>query len=356
MTRGVTRRTFLLGVLAAGACSSRRSTTPDRVALTTPSPHAPSPPAPPPAPPTTPAPIASATATPPAPPPPAAFEPLPGDVLPEAKRLAGRIAVALVTYQAGELPAAVAARALGAASPAETATAASASAAADVLAGALGPLVVAGARSTGEVVYPQLGGETAERCSVMVVTRQTLTTPEAAPLAVVTRTIDVRLRLAGAAWTFEELASVGGDPVPTPSDLSEPARLVLADPRIELPDSARWDIAARRVSDRLLETLLVMAEQAPFSATVLSSGHPLTVFGTDRPTDHLAGRAVDVWRVGGAAVVGQAGDGPAGTMARALFESGTLKQLGAPWDYDAGGGSSFTDRVHTDHLHVAVPA
>ncbi len=71
------------------------------------------------------------------------------------------------------------------------------------------------------------------------------------------------------------------------------ARAVLDDPRIDLPDSARWDILAGEVSPALLRL-----------------------------------------------------------MSRAADEAAV--RIGSPWALDGLGGRSFTDVVHQDHLHIAV--
>ncbi len=296
-------------------------------------------------------PIRPPSATPsPAPPP---YQPAPGEALLEAKRLAGRVAVALTSYAAGEPAGAVVARALAPTlvpgSPPAVAVPA------DVTAVAA-PLLVPAARSAGRVVYPQLGGESSaqDRCAVLVVTEQRLLRDAAEE--VVTRTIDVRLRLGpGGAWAVEGLASAGGDPVARPPDLPPAAAAVLDDPRIALPDTARWDVHAGRVDERLLAAMRAMAGMFPYGVTCLVNGHPQRVFGTDRTSNHTGGRAVDVWRVGDLPVVAQPGpDSPARRMQQALFDLGEVQELGGPWDLDGGGGRSFTDRiVHHDHLHVA---
>lgn len=277
------------------------------------------------------------------------FEPVPGDVLLDAKRLAGRMAVALTTYAAGEDAMAVAARALR---PMLSPGSAAPRVPVEAVAAAAAPLVVPGTDSAGRVVYPQLGGESfaQDTCSVMVVTEQRLAS------GTITRTLDLRLRLTGRGWAFEGVASAGGDPVPRPPDLSAIAAQVLDDARITLPDSARWDIHAGRIDDRLLATMQAMAGMFPYAVTCLASGHPPQVFDTARTSNHTTGRAVDVWRVGDLPVVAQqaAPATPAHRMHQALHDLGEAEELGGPWDLDAGGRRSFTDRVvHKDHLHVA---
>lgn len=99
-------------------------------------------------------------------PPPPPYEPLPGEYLPNAKRLAAAVAAALTTYDVGTQPGDVAGRAIagdlvpGGAPPA---SALATPKGLDELAAAVARLVDPGATSVGEVVYPQCGGDTPKR-------------------------------------------------------------------------------------------------------------------------------------------------------------------------------------------------
>jgi hypothetical protein len=198
--------------------------------------------------------------------------------------------------------------------------------------------------SHAEVVYAQLGGLLPDAVSVLVVARED---------GGVTRTLDVRLRREAGAWAVEGVADDGGAPV-EPGSGSPTAEAVLASPRIALPDSARWDIARGDVDDRLLAVLLDIAERHDVAVSVLRSGHPVEIFGTDRTSDHTRGIAVDVYAVDGDLVVEQrAGGTPAHDLARWLYERGDVR-LGSPWAFDGRGGRSFTDPLHQDHLHIAL--
>jgi len=292
----------------------------------------------------------------PSPAPPPLYTPLAGDPLPNAKRLAGRIAQQLTTYGAGEDALVTAARALD---PLLSEESAPSTLAPGALAPLVAPLVMPGT-STSTIDFAQLGGYTPAtapaRCSVMVVTRQHQVLPDGTRATTI-RTIDVRLEDLGEGWRLEGVADLGGVPVPPPPTLSPEAQAVLTDPRITLPDSARWDVHAGVIEPNVLVALQLMAAVAPFSVTVLRSGHPATVFGAERVSDHTRGRAVDIWAVGGQPVTGQPVDSPtAGAVARAMFDDRNLvSQVGSPWDLDAAASSrSFTDVVHADHLHVAV--
>lgn len=207
--------------------------------------------------------------------------------------------------------------------------------------------------SRGEVIYPQLGGLTDDRASVMVVTRQTIGKGGVVERSVV-RTIDVRLVRGDGGWQFDHLASTGG----AFQSLEELAlaHAVANDPRIEMPDSARLDIMAGLVSPVLLEVMSQLADITPYGVTVLATGHPHNVFETDRQSHHTVGRAVDIHRIGDNLVIDDHEEG-SGTMLAMIWMLAhpDVVQVGGPWDFDGKGSSrSFTNTVHLDHVHLAV--
>lgn len=287
------------------------------------------------------------------------YEPLPGEYLPNAKRLAAAVVTAVTTHGAGSQPGDVASRAAAVDLVPDGAPPAAALAAPEglgQLAVTVAPLVHPGAASSGEVVYPQCGGDTPTACSIMTVVRQTQRFTDGRPDAVTVRTMDVRLALKDGRWGLETIASIGGEPVPAPPDLPATALAVLADPRIDLPDTCRWDIHAGRIDQRLLATMLQAADLAPYSVCVLSTGHPPKVFGARFTSNHTPGRAVDVWAVDGQPVVLQQPSeaSRAFQVAMAVYDAGAVTELGSPWDFDQpGGGRSFANDVHRDHLHLA---
>lgn len=266
------------------------------------------------------------------------YRPLPGEPEPEAKQAAADVLQAMTTFSAGPDPASAVATALGGLG------------APVALVGEAAPLLVSGAASAGDIVYPQLGGLTGQAASVMVVLRQRLL--EGGVLRSVVRTIDVRLARNGQAWIVTGIESVGGappDPAPPPSPIAAP---VLANSKIDLPDSARWDIIAGTIDDRVLRVLAKLGTDHQLAITVLATGHPHEVFGSGHLSNHTGGRAVDLWAVDGRPVVEQRDPvGPLAVLARSLLADG-VTELGGPWDLDGPGGASFTNTVHQDHLHV----
>ncbi len=261
-----------------------------------------------------------------------------GEVEPEAKQLAADIAYSLTTYEESD-----------------DATTRFSSIAGltgvELLAEAGEPLTHRGRWSRGLVLYPQLGGLTNERVSVMVVIRQTVGQGSDPEFSVV-RTLDIRLIRGEVGWEFEALASAGGafDSI---EDLAL-AGAVAADPRIEMPDSARLDILGGEISPILLEIMSELADIASYGVTVMATGHPYHVFETGRVSHHTLGRAIDINRVGDRHVIDDRDpDSRTRAFLQWVWEDPRVIQVGAPWDVD-GSGRSFTNLVHQDHIHLAV--
>jgi hypothetical protein len=265
------------------------------------------------------------------------------DVAREAKRVACRVAEAVTTHERWTRADEIGREAAGSDGARRRARARAAA-----------PLHRPYSWSRGVVVYPQLGGLRGDRASVMVVVRREIGVGPRVERTE-TRTLDVRLVRENGSWRFDSLASVGGSPVSRPSTLSRAAAAVVDDPRIELPDTARWDIYRGLVSPRLLRLMARMADRGPYGVTVLRTGHPPQVFGTDRMSQHTVGEAVDLYRVVGRDVCESRGEGSAARgLVHWLLTRQELSQLGSPWTLDAGGARSFSDAVHQDHLHIAV--
>ena len=335
---GLDRRQLLrLGGLLAVGCATGCT---DSVAEGLPSRGPSRPPSPSPSP--SPLPSPSPSPTPAALPPVLRWRPGKGEPLPQLKQVAADFVQELCTRVPGQpVSAVLAGRGLEA--PRHL---------------ALGALLEEGVASTGEVVYPQFGGldplaEGARTASVMVVVRHRLLAASGTARTV-TRVCDVRLVRSGTTWRVSDLLSTGGEPVARPAGLPAAAVRVLDDRRIRLPDTARWDVHAGRISVGLLDLLHGVAALGPVGVTCLRTGHPRTVFATGRTSAHTRGRAVDLWMVGGQPVVGGA---PAlARLQRAALADRRTAQVGSPSGTDADGRRSrrsFTDLVHADHVHLA---
>lgn len=267
----------------------------------------------------------------------APYVPLRDEVTPNGKALAARVAQEALTYSRGERPKAIVNRLRKFGAP--------------VTPGVVIPGYDRESRSWARTIYPQMSGLTSDSMGAMVLTRQTLEDADG-ELTSVTRVVDVRLKLVNGAWRLDELASVGGRPPREKVALSGAAQRVLANERIDLPDSSRWDICRGEVSESVLEALERAAAIAPLRVAVLKTGHPPNVWATDNPSAHSEGLAADVWAVRGTPVLEQREVGsPAYAMAETFFSNGAV-QVGSPWTFTTDGFQTFTDEVHQDHLHV----
>ncbi len=261
------------------------------------------------------------------------------ETYPNAKTLASEVALALTTYEVGEGETEILERL-----PGET--------------GAVNAAVAAlhhpGSWSRGRIVYPQLGGMLPDRASVMVIVEQQIGSPEG--VRIETRTIDVRLRIADGVWRFEDVASFGGAPIAQPANLSPEALAVLGHPDIAMPDSARWDIYSGAVSTMLLGLMTRLADRTPIGVVTLVAGHPWEIFGTDRKSDHTRGMAIDIYAIGDRLIVEDRATGSE-TYATAewLSRQPEVARLGSPWRFGDATAITFTDALHQDHFHIAVP-
>ena len=285
----------------------------------------------------------------PPPPAPAAYQAPAGDALPDFKQIAGRFAQAIATYDAVDGPP----------QPLPTTGYVGTS---QELAAAAAPLRTPGRWSRAEVEFVQYGGLTpvspeAKSGVAMVVLRQVLQDRTGAT-TIVRRTLDLRLQQDGGSWQVEELASAGGSPLARPQQLSVPAQRLLDDKRVDLPDSARWDIYSGQIAEDLLSVMLRLADVARLRATVLKTGHPERVVDgrASAPVSaHWRGRAVDIYALDDVPIAAAAPEAIRSVMQTA-GSIASVSQVGGPegFDFDAGGRRYITNLVHADHLHVAV--
>ncbi|WP_243438008.1 hypothetical protein, partial [Streptomyces sp. FH025] len=265
------------------------------------------------------------------------WQPGPGEIQPDVKRRAVEAVAALGAWPpGGQGTEAARARVAALGLP-------------PALADAAGPLAPAAPEASLEVVDAQYGGILADSASVLVVCRQ-WTRASDGSVAEGGTTVDVRLSRAEPRWTVTGVHP--GEPGPAAASPAPAVARVLAEPRIELPPGAAADLRAGGVHDSVLEAMLRLAGPYRLSVSVVRSGHPLDVFGTTRPSDHPLGRAFDVWRIDGLAVVDPA-------TPRRLVES-FMRDAAAAGSYNVGGpvaiegvgNQFFTDDTHHDHVHI----
>ena len=99
----------------------------------------------------------------------------------------------------------------------------------------------------------------------------------------------------------------------------------------------------------MLGTLLAMAQRWLVDVSVVRSGHPFYVFGTNRPSDHPKGHAVDVWALDGNALV-EPVHHPLAVEGMRLAVAHGGYNVGGP--VLLSGPQYFSDRTHQDHIHL----
>ncbi|MFE9449916.1 hypothetical protein [Streptomyces sp. NPDC006739] len=221
------------------------------------------------------------------------------------------------------------------------------------LADQAGPLLPQADQAALQVVDAQYGGILADSASVLVVCRQW--TRHGGTVTAGGTTVDVRLSRPAHGWTVDALHPA--HPGPAAGSLDPDLRRALSDDRIVLPPAARADLRSGTVHADVAKAMLALAGPYRVDVSVVRSGHPLHVFGTGRLSDHPRGRAFDVWRIDGRAVVDP-------STPRSLIER-FMRDAAAAGSYNVGGpvllggggpGQFFSDATHHDHVHVGFTA
>lgn len=134
----------------------------------------------------------------------------------------------------------------------------------------------------------------------------------------------------------------------TPPDASLYRESVLCHPRIGLRPAAAADVEGGRVDPRVLMALLMGATEHRLSYVgPFVSGHSYFVAGSDRPSNHAFGRAVDIPVVDGKPV---SKSNKAAQRVVSLAGRAEPDEIGSPWPDVKPGTHSFT-KGHDDHLH-----
>ena len=215
----------------------------------------------------------------------------------------------------------------------------------------LGSVLVDGVESVARVVVAQYGGLLADSASVLVVVDQWVLRRDGRIRAGGT-TLDIRLVVDEPEWAVTVVRparpgrAVGG--------LSRAARRLLASTRVSLPEAAASDIRAGEINDVVLNALHSLSERRHLDVSVLRSGHPVWVFGTDRVSNHTEGRAVDVWALEGRPIVDMRVAPELTEFMKEASEVGAY-QVGGPTDLDGGDTVYFSDDTHQDHIHLGFP-
>ena len=213
------------------------------------------------------------------------------------------------------------------------------------------PLLGSAQAAVAQVEFAQYGGILTSSASVLVVVDQWRLDGRGEVRAGGT-TLDIRLQADEPEWTVTEVrpARWGRYGV----ELSRVARGLLENDRVALPFAAAADIRSGAVDDSVLRALTLLSQIHRLDVSVLRSGHPLRVFGTDRISNHTEGRAVDIWAIDGRPVIESGGSPTVTDFMRAASGAGAY-QVGGPVDLDGGDPVYFADDTHQDHIHLGFP-
>ncbi|MGF1662686.1 MAG: hypothetical protein ACFCVG_09500 [Kineosporiaceae bacterium] len=221
-------------------------------------------------------------------------------------------------------------------------------------AAALAPLLDGIAASSLRIVYPQSGGLADDRLTarLMVVAEQSVVATDD-PARVGRRSVTVRLGAARSSATddWQVTEAFLPDPVvPRPvSATSAAVQALLANPRVRLPEAARLDaLGTEGIDDRIAGVLNALAERWVVDVSVLRSGHSVTVFGTDRTSNHAVGRGVDVWALDGIPIIER--ERSPWRPAMELAAGSGASEVGGP--EEIAPEPYFTNASHQDHLHI----
>jgi len=148
----------------------------------------------------------------------------------------------------------------------------------------------------------------------------------------------------------EAWALVYGWRPPRPGVLADAAR---HHPGLAFRPEALADLDAGAVDDAVIADLLVAATRHRLSSVgPFVTGHAYLVAGTDRPSNHAFGRAVDVPVVDGRAVsAANTAALDVASLWAALPADIRPDEIGSPWGVRATGVRGFSEG-HADHLHA----
>jgi hypothetical protein len=198
-----------------------------------------------------------------------------------------------------------------------------------------------------QVIDAQYGGLLTDSASVLVVTRSWRRRHREVEQG--GHTYDVRLSRGAGGWRVTAIHP--SHPGPPGTGLSRAAHDVLASDRVVLPPAGRDDVRSGQVHDSVLGAMLTVGRTWRIHVSVVRSGHPIYVFGTDRRSDHPQGRAFDTWAIDGHPVVDPRTPRSLVTdYMHAVAEAGSYN-VGGPYLLGAA-PQWFSDNTHHDHVHA----
>ena len=210
------------------------------------------------------------------------------------------------------------------------------------------PLITGGDAAAAEVVVAQYGGILDASASVLIVVDQWVRGEDGRVRRRGT-TLDVRLVADEPQWIVTTVRPAR--PGRRVAEVTGAGRRLLRNDRVILPRAAVRDIRSGAIEDSVLRALASLAELHRLDVSILRSGHPVRVFGTNRTSNHTDGRAVDIWALDGQPIIERGNSAKVADFMRAAQDAGAY-QVGGPVDLDGSDASFFTDNTHRDHIHL----
>jgi hypothetical protein len=141
--------------------------------------------------------------------------------------------------------------------------------------------------------------------------------------------------------------------LPDRGDRAALAQAVLASANIELRPEAEADIRAGRVDPRVLAALLALSQRFSLAGVgPFVTGHSYYVAGTNRPSNHAFGRAVDIGSIDGELVSPANGAARQAALALASLPAPLRPdEIGSPFAELSSLPGLFSDADHQDHIH-----
>jgi hypothetical protein len=165
--------------------------------------------------------------------------------------------------------------------------------------------------------------------------------------------------LAWAEHYHEATAAETGQPLdlsslPARGDRVALAQAVLANPSIVLRPEAESDVRTGRVDPRVLAVLLALSERFSLAGVgPFVSGHSYYVAGTNRPSNHAFGRAVDIGTINGELVSPANGAARQAALVLASLPAPLRPdEIGSPFPDLSSLPGLFSDADHQDHVHL----
>ena len=132
---------------------------------------------------------------------------------------------------------------------------------------------------------------------------------------------------------------------------STTAAQLLANPRVIMPPEAQGDVISGVIDARVIDFLNWASINHVVVVSVLKTGHSQYVEGTNRVSNHYAGRAADIAALDGIPVT--AANPVARNFALEInaLTTGRPTEVGTPWA-DLSFPGYFSDANHQNHIHV----